>query len=249
MSGELRMLRMRFDVAKLFELGKRQRLPLRDVDLGYLLHCELKELFGSESPEPFSVGEARGRHATVLAYSQRSRTDLEDHARTFADPAVHAACDFGVGCFEEKELPRVWRSGTRLGFEVRACPVVRMSSDGPRWRKGAEVDAFLARCWKEEGKPVERSSVYHDWLARELERGGAARLMEFELRGFKREQVIRRDHAQKRTSHRAERPDALLAGVLEVADGEAFGALLARGIGRHRSFGFGMLLLRPPRSC
>jgi CRISPR system Cascade subunit CasE len=26
----------------------------------------------------------------------------------------------------------------------------------------------------------------------------------------------------------------------------AFRALLARGVGRHRAFGFGMLLLRPP---
>ncbi len=39
MPAELRMLRMHFDVAKLFELGRRRGLPLRDVDLGYLLHC------------------------------------------------------------------------------------------------------------------------------------------------------------------------------------------------------------------
>ena len=43
----------------------------------------------------------------------------------------------------------------------------------------------------------------------------------------------------------SEGPDAVLAGVLEVTDGEAFAALLRRGVGRHRAFGFGMLLLRP----
>jgi CRISPR system Cascade subunit CasE len=48
--------------------------------------------------------------------------------------------------------------------------------------------------------------------------------------------------------HESEGPDAVLEGVLEVVDGEAFAALLRRGVGRHRAFGFGMLLLRPPRS-
>jgi CRISPR system Cascade subunit CasE len=36
-------------------------------------------------------------------------------------------------------------------------------------------------------------------------------------------------------------PDASFTGVLTVRDPEAFGRLLARGIGRHRKFGFGML--------
>jgi CRISPR system Cascade subunit CasE len=41
-------------------------------------------------------------------------------------------------------------------------------------------------------------------------------------------------------------PDVILAGELTVADAEGFLALLARGVGRHRAFGFGMLLLSPP---
>ena len=36
-------------------------------------------------------------------------------------------------------------------------------------------------------------------------------------------------------------------GTLTVGDPDAFSRLLARGIGRHRAFGFGMLLLRPAR--
>ena len=38
-----------------------------------------------------------------------------------------------------------------------------------------------------------------------------------------------------------QRPDALLVGSLKVEDPGAFTALLARGLGRHRAFGFGML--------
>lgn len=38
-------------------------------------------------------------------------------------------------------------------------------------------------------------------------------------------------------------PDALLRGCLRVLEPDAFAHLVARGVGRHRSFGFGMLLL------
>jgi CRISPR system Cascade subunit CasE len=40
-------------------------------------------------------------------------------------------------------------------------------------------------------------------------------------------------------------PDAVLAGHLRVLDTSAFAELVARGVGRHRSFGFGLLQLRP----
>ena len=42
-------------------------------------------------------------------------------------------------------------------------------------------------------------------------------------------------------------PDAIMHGALIVSDPGAFHALLARGVGRHCAFGFGMLLLRPLR--
>ena len=37
-----------------------------------------------------------------------------------------------------------------------------------------------------------------------------------------------------------------MSGALTITDGEKFAQLLARGIGRHRAYGYGMLLLRPP---
>jgi CRISPR system Cascade subunit CasE len=42
-----------------------------------------------------------------------------------------------------------------------------------------------------------------------------------------------------------ERPVARITGTLQVETADAFAHLIARGIGRHRAFGFGMLLLRP----
>lgn len=243
MPGELRMLRMRFDAGRLFELGRRRRLPMRDADLGYLLHCQLKELFGADAPSPFFAQDDRGRRVTVLGYSRRSGEELREHAARFADPAVHAACDFEA--LSEKLMPAEWPAGLRVGFEVRACPIVRLSSGVGPYAKGAEIDAFLVRCVREDGKPVERAAVYRDWLAAEFERRGGARLVASEIRAFQRGSLLRRTHGEVRKSHTADRPDVRFAGVLEVIDGSAFSALLARGIGRHRAFGFGMLLLRP----
>jgi CRISPR system Cascade subunit CasE len=243
MPGELRLLRMRFDAGKLFELGRRRRLPMRDTDLGYLLHCELKELFGADAPSPFFVQDDHGRRVTLLGYSRRSRAELEEHAARFADPAVHTACDFAA--LDEKRMPSEWPVGLRLGFGVRACPVVRLSSGVGHYGKGAEVDAFLVRCAREEGRAVDRGAVYREWLAAEIDRRGGARLVSVEVRAFQRGKVIRRTQGDTRQTRVGELPDVRLTGVLEVTDDEAFTALLARGIGRHRAFGFGMLLLRP----
>lgn len=237
------MVQLSFDLRGLFALGRRRRLPERDVDLGYLLHCQLKELFGDDAPVPFSVRDTHGKDLTVLAYTTREKEELVRHAASFAEPSAHATCD--LDRMTEKRMPAKWPAGTKLGFEVRACPIVRVSKDNPHFRAGSEVDAFLAWINRAE-QPASREEVYRSWLASELERHGGARLLQFRLKGFQRQRLIRRDHDPARTAHAKERPDALFAGDLEVTDSARFGALLARGIGRHRAFGFGMLLLRPP---
>jgi CRISPR system Cascade subunit CasE len=48
-------------------------------------------------------------------------------------------------------------------------------------------------------------------------------------------------------SRHHEGPDATMSGTLRIDDPSAFASALSHGIGRHRTFGFGMLLLAPPR--
>ena len=86
----------------------------------------------------------------------------------------------------------------------------------------------------------DRPAVYRDWLAARLD--GIAELdhERTDLTAFQRSRVSR-----GRAS--VEGPDATFHGELVITDPARFHALLARGIGRHLSFGFGMLLLRPPR--
>jgi len=54
-----------------------------------------------------------------------------------------------------------------------------------------------------------------------------------------------REDDRRRASRAIDGPDVTFTGTLEVTDSAAFSALLARGLGRHRAFGFGMLLLAP----
>ncbi len=240
---ELNMVRMEFDWRRLMELGRRRRLPMQAVDTGYLVHCQLGELFGEAAPKPFRLQSIQGNSVAVLAYTPASIAGLRERADSFADPAVHQACNWAT--FAAKPMPAAWKAGQRLGFEVRACPVVRLASEGRHNRKGAEVDAFVVRCWKAgEGAQVDREAVYRDWVAMQLE-GRGANVLRVGLHGFQRERVVRRTQGAERRSATRERPDALLRGELQVTDPDAFATLLARGVGRHRSFGFGMLLLRP----
>ena len=98
-------------------------------------------------------------------------------------------------------------------------------------------------------EPASRAQVYVQWLLFQLKREGAAQAVPetLNLIGFRRVLAVRQSRTGKDQRRQdVERPDALVSGELVVSDPDAFARLLARGIGRHRAFGFGMLLLRPP---
>ena len=240
----LHLVRVYIDGGRLFQRGARRRLPLRDADEGYLAHCALVDLFGNLAPRPFAVQEAEGHWLTVLGYTAADAPTLRDHASAFADPEAWSTCDWGR--LASKPMPEAWALGTRLAFSLRACPVQRVSGNTGVWRSGAEVDVFLLRCHERQGEPVARSAVYQEWLDAEFQRRGGARLVSFDMKAFARRRVLRRTQGDDRVARTPERPDARFAGHIEVTDCTAFERLLARGIGRHRAFGFGMMLLAPP---
>jgi CRISPR system Cascade subunit CasE len=262
--GPLHLVRLALDAARLFDLEKRLQLPPGGADLGYLVHCQLGTLFGELAPTLFALERGArpdARTVGVLAYSAHDGAALRAHAQTFADPRAYAACDWDT--FASKPMPSLV-GGETLGFEVRVSPVVRTRRPGPAGvqhdRRGKpkvrEVDAFLAACWEQEDRGdagpsdrVDRTSVYQRWLAEELARDGAAKANYDDLHvvGMQRAQLLRRTQGAERRARRLDRPDVLVEGTLHVATGSSFRALLARGVGRHRAFGFGMLLLRPAR--
>ena len=228
---------------------------LQDPDHG--MHCLLTECFGRDlAPRPFRAIFPRGGNMGCLyGYGTVDAEALRDAAAAYADPLQSRIVPpHGI---DSKPMPAEWTAGKRLGFEVRVRPVVRLERDTSRipahlqrsfkeggLRPGKECDAYL---WKAIQHPKgemqdSREKVYRVWLAERLQKCGAAELNVEETRlvSFQRTRAVRRLRGGY-----SEGPDALMRGTLEITDGQAFAQLLAGGVGRHRAYGYGMLLLRP----
>lgn len=253
---DLHLIETPLDLRRLHEWAERRNFAGRgSLDEGHALHHLLDETFGRSVLKPFRVMAApRARSATLFGYSDRPGDALRVGAATVATPGAIEVLDLGA----MRSVPRpasAWREGQRLGFDLRARPVIRLARalDGPGGRlgKGAEVDAFLAEALSEHAGDrsgmarAERSreAVYLDWLAHRLT--GVANLD----RGATRLARFQRLRAM-RGGKPVEGPEAIIHGTLTVTDPAAFADRLARGVGRHRAYGYGMLLLRPPgRRC
>lgn len=242
----LHMIRLDPEMARVMEWGAREGLTRPGGDDGYLWHGLLKAAFDDLAPKPFRFVEPRnGRPAYLVGYGSAGEDELRRRASEFADPAVTAA--LRLSSVAVKTMPDTFDAGRRLGFELRVRPVVRQTRDGDRKRK-REIDVFLQRAsaGAGESKPV-RADVYRDWLAARLASGGAA-LDDMRILWLRRAQITRRDATRVLDVHgcKGGGPDACFEGILTVTDRSLFRASLARGVGRHRAFGFGMLLLKPP---
>lgn len=245
------MVQMWVDGKQLTEVGKMLGLPLRNTDNNYLAHCLLGKLFGDSAPKPYWLEDdprrEKKREMRLLGYCETSADELASLAQMYAEPSLHDGFDFER--LVSKPMPATFPEGMDLGFELRACPVIRKGSSGPKWDEGQEVDAFLSRVWEvdDESVNIEREEVYRDWFERQLElRGGAdPRTETIGLTRFSIERMTRRQHGGDRKASTIKRPDITLTGELEVTDSEAFADLVESGIGRHKSFGFGMLKVKP----
>lgn len=251
MSAPLHLVRFSLDAQKLYAFARRSRAASRDLDEGYAVHALLAALFdhgaaenARVAPKPFHIASLGTRSIDVLGYAALDHVALAERAKTFADPLAWGVCE--LEDLVSKPMPAAIKAGTRLGFSVRTCPIRRIAKRGPMTRDRAEVDAFLARSWEVGPEvPLDREEVYRGWLDEELAKEGAAKLVSASMMNFHLGPQHRRTQGEERQGHRTKRPDVSFEGVLEVGDPAAFAARLARGVGRHRSFGFGMLLLRP----
>lgn len=251
------MIDLHLDPAGLMRFAHIQGHPLSsDQDFGYAAHAWLAATLGEMAPKPFRLFE-RGDGLHLLGYAGHDAAELCTQAQSFAEPVAAEACNWASAA--SKAMPAAWERGRRLGFEVRACPVSR---------KEHERDVFLSALdrAKGNGAPVPlREKVYLDWLVQRMRAATSAGgdfidtagradepTVEFlpewlSIVGFRRVKVLRgskgKNPSRKKT---LERPDVLFSGELLVRQGEKFADMLKRGVGRHRAFGFGMVLLRPP---
>lgn len=221
--------------------GASQMMGRYAFDEGYAMHCFLAGVFGELAPKPFRLFFPRGKQNRLGVFYGYGRVDaaaLREASVQFADPLQARALP--SASLDSKPMPAAWKVGTRLGFEVLTRPTVRRARGAKE--PGAEVDAFQ---WEAEryaagAMPRGREEVYVDWLSQQFQRHGGAELETAKLVSFQRSRSVR---ALRRRPF--EGPSALLRGTLTVSESGDFAGLLGRGIGRHRAYGYGMLMLRP----
>lgn len=234
------LMRLQPNPAALAEWAARYKLLSRDGDYGYALHALLTTAFGTQAPKPFRYLDAK---QGLLAYTAESLDTLMQHA-SLAAPDVARA--LGLDSLDARAFPTTWKAGQTIGFETRVRPTVRLA------RRRGERDAFSHALESAEaaGQSAEfdRETVYKDWLTKQFVASGAVDALQLEVTEFQQTRVFRKGAADAEGSRKVFNnagPDAVIKGVLRITNPEAFTKLLARGVGRHRAFGFGMLLLKP----
>lgn len=244
----LTLLRLQPDMARLARWARASGLRDAAADPGYALHAATRAALGSLCPKPFALRQ-RGGMAELVGYVQAAPEQLARAAMLDThDPEAAAAL-----CLPDlvaRPMPLDWRAGECFSFEARVAPVVRSRAQSP----GGYVEVDAAYHPNHATCPVDRDAAYASWLGAQLGRQGAAALVSHEATAFQLTDMVRRTqpaggHAAQagdRHARRGRLPDLTVRGELRVSDGPAFADLLSRGLGRHRAFGFGCLLLAPP---
>jgi CRISPR system Cascade subunit CasE len=246
----LQLLRLLPDMAALARWVEATGQRALQEDNGYALHAALRAALGELAPKPFALLERPGS-LQLIGYTRRSAEELQRGLAQaeLSDPGAAAALGLDAPANTLiRPLSVNWRAGDRMSFEVRVAPVVRS-----RQQPGGGYPEIDAAFHPDFGAAAggDREAAHRAWLARELARGGAAALLSSRVLSFRLTPIARR-HAQsdsRRTGRSTQNgllPDLCIRGQLELSDPVAFDALLARGLGRHRSFGYGCLLLAPP---
>jgi CRISPR system Cascade subunit CasE len=238
---DLHLWRLVVDAAALADLAHTQRIPTDDQDHGYALHALLCGLFGKTgAPKPWFHQAEKG---WLWAYAPHP---LDLTALPITDRHRQVVVTEGS---RSKPMP-AFRVGQHLAFDLRACPVVRHGK-GPEG-KASEHDALI---WHARRKGVEPSHldprlVYAAWLREQAWKPTfGADLEDAQVAGWLRPHRGERTGPSTvwrgRGDGRLRLPEVRFTGRLTITDPVAFRLALARGVGRHRAFGFGMLLVRP----
>ena len=239
MTNQLTFIHLPVDLRALYRLAARRGWSgAHHFDEGRALHHALGEVFGPGALQPFRLMvPPRQREAGIYAYSSHSFAELEQQMQ-IAPPESGEV--FHYPALRHKSLAIQFKPGHRLGFDIRARPICRIKS--PDKKRGREMDIYQRKAelhgdepgWHEKHN---RETVYLQWLSERF-RGGAQIEPGACLKRFRRIKTGRGKHV-------SEGPDAIMQGTLEVTDAARFADLLVRGAGRHKSYGYGMILLRP----
>lgn len=242
----LTLVKLRPDGAALARWAAASGVAAFKDDLGYAAHAASKAVFGDLAPKPFALRQRAG-DLEMIGYCAASVDELSRVAslQIHDDVAAHA---LGVDGMVAKPMPLDWAAGERFSFECRVVPTrrTRQATSG----RYVELDAAIPEPGAQ--GDFDRDAAYGAWLSKELSRFSAARLTGFAPFAFRLTPTARRTHAAQGSAAPGARrmarglvPDLVARGELEVVDPSGFQEALRRGLGRHRAFGYGCLLLAP----
>mgnify|MGYP000563153950 CR=1 FL=1 len=150
-------------------------------------------------------------------------------AKTAADKLQMKGDPVNIDNLSCREVPNSIPRGSEIPFDVKVIPIRRQQET----RK--EIDVHTHN--KMAGMTLIPKESYFEWME---ERLGVGVLLDFE-----RFHIV---DSQRRTSLRKgkviSKKEISVSGVMKIIDPDDFQAILKRGIGRHKSYGFGMILLR-----
>ena len=253
--SQLHLIRVPLDLDKLARWARergwaRRRGRTVVYDEGRALHHLLDETLGVGVLRPFRLLVApRQRTGNLYAYSKSDADELRRTSNIQALPDHLSVLQ--PNDLESKVMPEDWSEGQRLGFDVRVRPIRRLKRElvveSEHYKKGREVDAYFLEATRKHPEDLNgmsssnrtREDVYVEWLAERLASVAEVEQSSSRLVRFERSFTARGKHV-------SEGPDAVLHGTLKVLDPAGFAAALANGVGRHKAFGYGMILLRSP---
>ena len=200
-------------------------------DTGHALHCLLTETLGAVAPSHFRLmTRHHSDNATLYGYCRHDADELRRQHQAFASPAQDRAMP--ATAIQTKVMPTEWPDATDIAFELRCRPL--------RQHHTKELDAYR---WLKEKQPdsdVSRVDAYVGWLEEQFERRGTAVMKHASIEQYQESQTwTSPDHATPFL------PETVMRGVITITDGKNFTKTLATGLGRHRAYGFGMLLIKP----
>ena len=236
------MLEIKFDVAALYHFLHSQGLSGRedDSELSYGVHAWLGAAFGELAPQPWRLLMDKRRPPRILGYASHDAGTFQQRLAEFAEPGTFQVCPEPESMIAGRTMP-TWAKGCYLGFQTLACPIGRKAGSG------IEKDLFLIHADAEENSEgLCRETIYGNWAKERFSRHSVT-VNSIRLKGFRLAKQKRRGRSKKgkRVFRRIVCPQALLEGELTIGDPADFTRLLSRGMGRHRAFGYGMILLRP----
>nr|WP_123589572.1 type I-E CRISPR-associated protein Cas6/Cse3/CasE [Salinisphaera halophila] len=146
---------------------------------------------------------------------------------------------------ESKRFDPQLRSGDRLGFKLRANPTVaRPAGAGKRsQRSDVMMHAKFGFPQADRNSPecqaaMEAAAIR--WLARQGDKAGFALRAETAVETYRQHELSKRNGGNRTVQFSS----VDYSGLLEVTDADRFIEAMARGFGRAKAFGCGLMLIR-----